>query len=412
MSKSTICLSEKEVRYLGTIESVVVGRISAREAAERLGVSVRTIFRLKKKVSKGGSFEMVHRSRGRPAHNRVSKEERKKIEDLLRERYFDFTPTHAAEKLSELHGIKRDRKTISTIMKEMGLLVRKRKRHSSIIHRAWREPKARLGELVQFDGSYHAWLQDRFTDRHGNHEICLLAAIDDATGTLLHASFDASEGVLPVMRFWKEYAQKQGFPKAIYLDRFSTYKMNLSVAAENPDTKTQFSRAMKDLGVELIFAHSPQGKGRVERLFQTLQDRLLKELRLANIHSKEEANVFLSNTFLPDFNKRFARTPHQEGDLHRTLTEKEQSELDLFLSRQDVRTLRNDFTISHTTNIYQLLPTPRLLLRPKDTVHVYTYPDETIHLFVRGKMPNFTLLSKGSLKPFSNHPSDHHQKII
>ncbi|MBI4599075.1 ISNCY family transposase [Candidatus Uhrbacteria bacterium] len=383
-------LSEKELRFLPTISAVVQGELTAPQAAARLNLSVRQVLRLKARLRQGGAEGLAHRSRGREAPNRLSLKERVEIEELLRERYFDFTPTHAAEKLSEVHGIHRNRKTIARVMEDMELRVPRKRRRGEIIHRLWREPKARFGEMLQFDGSYHAWFQERFVKEGGSHEACLLSAIDDATGQVPLARFAAHEGILPVMGFWTEYIEKQGVPRAIYLDRFSTYKMNLKEAEGYGDTLTQFERAMGELHCEVIHAHSPQAKGRVERLFQTFQDRLVKELRLAGISNPLDGNDFLRQVFLPDFDKRFARDPFVEGDLHRPLPKTELLFLPEILSRHDSRVLRSDFTISHETSSYQLKPTKGLAMRPKDDVEVRTYPDGSLRLFVRGKAAVFS----------------------
>ncbi len=390
--KHLISMSAKELRTVHTIRDLIKNRITAPVAAERLGMTERHVFRLKAKMKKNGAAGMIHQSRGKPGRHILPKDERQKIEKLIKEFFFDFTPTFAAEKLDEDHGIKRDRKTISKIMRQMNLLAPKKNRSVPAVHRAWREPKESFGMLIQFDGSYEAWLEDRFTNPDGGHELCLLAAIDDATGTLTRAEIAAHEGVLPVMGFWRGYIEKYGLPESIYLDKFSTYKMHMVLAAENTDTKTQFARAMRELNVELHFANSPQAKGRVERLFRTLQDRLVKELRLAGVKTPEEANVFIVKKFIPSFNRHFARSAKKAGDRHRDLAAHEQKNIHDTLSRVDLRVLRNDFTISYQTSFYQLHPTSGLALRPKDIIEVRTSPEGTIKLRARGKDVVFTRL--------------------
>lgn len=383
--KHLISMSAKELRTIHTIRDSVKNRITVPIAAERLSMSERHVFRLKARMKQGGAAGMTHRSRGKPGRHVVPESERQKIEKLIKEFFFDFTPTLAAEKLGDDHGIKRDRKTISKIMHGMDLLAPKKNRSVPAVHRAWREPKESFGMLVQFDGSYEAWLEDRFANPDGSPELCLLAAIDDATGTLLRAEFAAHEGVLPVMGFWRGYIEKHGLPESIYLDKFSTYKMHMVLAAENNDTKTQFARAMREMNVELHFANSPQAKGRVERLFRTLQDRLIKELRLAGINTPEDANIFIAKKFIPSFNRRFARSAKKAGDRHRNLAAHEWKNLHDILSRLDLRVLRNDFTISHGTIFYQLHQTPGLALRPKDPIEVRIDPKGIIKLKARGK---------------------------
>ena len=171
------------------------------------------------------------------------------MEKALKERYPDFRPGFAAEKLRELHGIDRDPKTVASVMAALGLWIPRRGK-AAAAHRMWRERRARQGELLQYDGSYHPWLEARLPGPGGlPAELCLLAAIDDATGTVPQAEIAEHEGVLPTLAFWRGYAENRGLPEAVYLDKFSTYKVNARVAAENPDTRTQFGRVMASLGV-------------------------------------------------------------------------------------------------------------------------------------------------------------------
>lgn len=390
--KHLISMSAKELRTVQTIRDLIKKRITAPVAAEKLGMTERHIFRLKARMKKKGTKALAHQSRGKSGRHIVPKSEQNKIIKIIKADYSDFTPTLAAEKLDEDHNIKRDRKTIAKIMREAGLLALKKNRSVPVTHRAWRERKESFGMLIQFDGSYEAWLEDRFTNPDGGHELCLLAAIDDATGRLTRAEFAASEGVLPVMGFWHSYIEEYGLPEGIYLDKFSTYKMHMVLAAENGDTKPQFARAMGQLGTTLHFANSPQAKGRVERLFLTLQDRLIKELRLAGINTPEDANVFIIKKFIPAFDRRFARSAKKSGDRHRSLLAHEKKNLHDILSRCDLRVLRNDFTVSHRTIFYQIKETLGLALRPKEIIEVLTDPKGIIKLKARGKDVVFTHL--------------------
>lgn len=382
-------MSQKELRVAGVIERVLAKTLRVKEAASELCVNRRTISRLMKKIRKDGSSTLAHASRGKPSHHRLAKDEQEKMDGLLKERYADFGPTFAAEKLKELHGVNRDVKTVRSRMIALNLW-KPAKGRAAVLHRQWRERRSSRGELVQYDGSYHNWLGGR----DGSTEQCLLAAIDDATGELLQVLFAPHEGTLPTMGFWQDYALLHGLPRAIYVDKFSTYKMNHEIAKENPETKTQFKRAMDALRVELIFANSPQAKGRVERGFRTLQDRLVKELRLRNIDTTEEANIFLRDVFIPDFNKRFAHPAREKQDLHRLLTEEEQAQMISTLCKEETRIIMNDFTIPHGHQWYQLLPTQRLVIRPKESVMIRTHPKGTVTLTIREKMVNWKTITK------------------
>lgn len=355
----------------------------------------RTIRRQLARLEHEGPAFLQHGLKGQPSHNRIPDRETKQIERLLRERYPDFGPTFAAEKLLEFHGVDRDPKTIRRIQVRLGLFT-PRRALKKVAHRFWRMRRSTFGEMVQFDGSYHPWLEDRLFDAQGRSaELCLLLAVDDATGNILDAQFAPHEGVLPVMGFWLAYAHIHGLPKSVYLDRFSTYSMNVKLAAENPDTLTQFERAAKEAGVDVIHAYSPQAKGRVENAFGTLQDRLVKELRLRNILTVEEANAFLRKTFIPSYNRKFGKAPARLGDLHRKPTERELRDiLPHVFCRREHRVIQNDFTVPYKTRRFQLLPTPRLAVRPKEQVEVHEFPNGSVSLLIRGKKANFHPLPK------------------
>lgn len=379
MDQTYFPMSYRQLKTYDVLARVHRNEMTQVKAAQLLHVTDRTVRNRLDRLECGGPQSLLHGLIGKRSNHRMPEQEERRIAGILRKTYPDFGPTLAAEKLSELHGIVRDPKTIRRIQIHEGLWDPK-SRTAVEIHRAWRLRRESLGELVQFDGSYERWLEDRYPAK-----LCLLAAIDDATGKVIHASFVPHEGVLPVMGFWTEYAGICGLPKAIYLDRFSTYSMNVKDAKDNQDTATQFERACMELGIDVIHAHSPQAKGRVERLFRTLQDRLMKELRMAGIKAPEEANGFLRAVFIPRFNERFGRSPAKPADLHRRLSEREKVGLPLILCRREVRTLRNDFTIPFRHTWFQLLPTPKLALRPKDEVMIHELPDESVRLRVRGR---------------------------
>lgn len=390
----TVSLTNKELRRLDIINRLIREQINGTQAAELLGLSIRQIKRLKAKVLEEGSKAIAHASRGKPSNFKIPVKERDRITSLLTEHYHDFGPTFATEKLSELHRIVHDPKTIRAIMINEKLWTPRRKKGTGSTHRAWRLRRANSGELIQFDGSYEHW----FEDRNGTSEVCLLLAVDDATGQIVYGKFDRHEGVFPVFTFWQEYLLNKGKPVSIYLDKFSTYKMSQKVAIENPDLKTQFQRAMTELRIEPIFANSPQAKGRVEKMFKTLQDRLIKELRLHHISDVESANKFLNKKFIRAFNKRFAVPPRNNANLHKLLTEREKTQINSVLARQTIRVVQNDFTVSFNSGWYQILPNQPVTVCKRDEITIEERTDQTIHFRLRNKYLNVKQIPK-SLKP-------------
>jgi len=362
------------------------------EAARVLGVSVRHVKRLKKRVKQEGAKGVIHGNRGKASNRRIPDSEREKIAKILKERYADFHPLHASEKLAEAHAIIRDPKTIRKIMIEEKLWKPKKGKKKQE-HRQWRQRRSFYGEMEQFDGCYHAWLEERYEGK-----LCLLLSVDDATSTLTHGKFCMNEGIDDVFEFWQEYVKKHGKPLSIYMDKFSTYKMNHKEAQENPDTKTQFGRSLEQLGIGAIFANSPEAKGRVEVRFETLQNRLIKEMRLRNICTVEEANKYVQEEFMFWFNTRYGVAPRGEEDLHKPLTKKEEEQLPSIFSRHTERTVQNDFTISYKTQWYQILEKQSVTVQKKDKVIVEERRDKSIHVRLRGKYLNIRSIPKTQKK--------------
>lgn len=379
-----LTMSHKEVDRYAIIKKLINKEINGTRAAELLKLSVRQVKRLKRRVKDNGPKALIHASRGRNSNRSIPVEEKEKIIKLLHKHYGDFKPGFAAEKLNERHNIKRDPKTIRQIMINEELWKPKRKKQRE--YRSWRQRKACFGEMEQFDGSYHHWFEGR------GPYCCLLASIDDATGIPTKAKFAKNEGVFPVFDFWREYLKEHGKPYAIYLDKFSTYKMTQKVAKENHDTKTQFERAMRELSIEPISAHSCQAKGRIERLFETFQDRLVKEMRLANISTIKQGNIFLEKVFLPQYRLKYAVEPRSKANLHKPLTKKEQDSLDAVFSKQYTRVIRNDFTISFNKQWCQLSKEQPVTICKKDTVIAEERLDGTAHFRLRGKYLNYKVL--------------------
>lgn len=406
-----ITMSLKEVDRYEVVKRLVRQEINGTQAAGLLKLSTRQVRRLKSKTKEKGAAGLVHGNRGKPSNRRLPKGERDEIARLLRERYPDFKPTFACEKLRERHRIERDPKTVRAIQMEEGLWKPRRKKPGSV-HRSWRQRRPSYGEMEQFDGSYEHWFEDR------GPRCCLLAAIDDARGTVTKAVFGHDEGVVPVFSFWKEYVEAHGRPRAIYVDRFSTYRMSGAAARDNHDILTQFQRAAGELRVELISAHSPQAKGRVERLFETLQDRLVKEMRLAGVSTVEEGNAFLES-YLPTFNERFGVEAANPSDLHTKLNKRELEQLASVFSRQEARVVHNDFTVSHNNRWYQLTEKQPVTVCRRDEVTVESRLDGSVWIRLRGKYLAYKTLPErpkkvkvkawvlpktSAAKPPANHP--------
>lgn len=381
---SDIPLKEKEIQKLKIITDVLDRKITNGEAAKKLRLSIRQIQRLKIEVKNHGAKALEHHLKGKPSNHKLHQTVRLEALSLVKEKYSDFKPKFASEKLKENHQLIINSETLRLWMVEDGLWrVRKQK---GVDYHAWRARKEYFGELEQFDGSYHLWFEERLLDELNNPvEVCLLASIDDATGKITHALFDFNESVVAVFNFWIEYVKDLGKPLSIYLDKFSTYKINHKSAVDNSELMTQFQKVMEILGIELISANSPEAKGRVERLFGTLQDRLVKELRLNNINSMTEGNKFLKEIFIPKFNTQFSVIPQKQGDVHRQLTKKEKRQLKSIFSVKSTRIVNQDFTIQFKNHFYQLEEIQPITIRPKERVLVEEWLNKTIHFKFKNK---------------------------
>lgn len=341
-----ILMSGEELRRLGVIRMVLDRGMRQAKAAGILGLSERQVRRMVKRVSQEGDRGIVHKSRGRLSNRRLPEGLKERVLGFYREKYPDFGPTLVTEKLEELDGIKLGTQTLRNWLLEAGLWQKRRKGRR---HRRWRQRKEYRGEMIQMDGSHHDWLEGR------GPELVLMGYLDDATNNVLGRFYDY-EGTLPALDGFKRYVRRYGLPQSVYIDRHTTYKSTAKPTIEDElagrKPMSQFERALEELGVKVIHAHSPQAKGRIERLFGTFQDRLIKEMRLKDIKTKEKANSFL-RSYLPRYNKRFGLEPLREGDLHRPV--REGLDLDAVLCVKTKRALRNDFTIAHKGRLYQIL---------------------------------------------------------
>jgi hypothetical protein len=338
-------MSIEELRRVYIVKQAISRVITQKKASELIELSYRQTKRLVRRVREEGDRGIIHRLRGRRGNRRISEEVRARVMALHREKYWDFGPTLASEKLSELHGIEISHETLRLWLLGEGKQEWQRKRKK---HRQWRERREYSGEMVQVDGSHHKWLEGR------GSRLVLMGYVDDATSKAFGRFYDY-EGTLPGMDSFMRYVKEYGIPQSIYLDRHTTYtspkKATIEEQLRGEESKSQFERAVEELGVEVIRAYSPQAKGRVERSFRTFQDRVIKEMRLAGVKNKEEANEFLEG-YLPKYNERFGKLPAKEGDLHRESPSHE--ELLGMLCIKEKRRVRNDGVVQYKNGFYQL----------------------------------------------------------
>jgi len=344
--RDIIMATQEELKRLHIIRKAIDKTITQAEAAGNIDLSSRQVRRIISRVRTEGDKGIIHRSRGRPSNRAVRDTIKDKTLRLFKDKYYDFGPTLASEKLFERDKLKINDETLRLWLIEHGIPYRKRKKRP---HRQWRERKEHFGQMIQMDGSHHDWFEGR------GPECVLMGYIDDATGRPF-ARFYPYEGTIPAMDSFKRYIKRYGIPISVYLDRHTTYKSNAKPSVEDELNNTaplsQFERALKELGVEVIHANSPQAKGRVERIFNTFQDRLVKEMRLEEISSIDKANAFLGQ-YLAVYIRRFGVLPAKDDDLHRPASK--DALLDSILCIKTERALRNDFTIAHNGALYQIL---------------------------------------------------------
>ncbi len=338
-------MSEKERLRLGILVQVCSRELTVVDSARLMKLSVRQARRVWQRYQSSGDEGLVHRLRGRRGNRALEESVKQTALELYRRRYGDFGPTLAAEKLSE-QGHSIDHETLRRLLLKEGLWTKHRRRK---VHRSRRERRGCLGEMVQMDGSHHDWFEGR------GGRCVLMVMIDDATG-LTFARFFAGETTAAAFEVFQGYVRKHGLPLSLYVDRDSIYRSDRQATVEEElrgqGPATQFGRAMKRLGVELILANSPQAKGRVERMNGTLQDRLVKEMRLAGISDIAAANLFLDKTFLPALNGRFKVAAREQADLHRRIAPG--VKLAEVLCFEEKRTVSNDWCVLWRGRIFQL----------------------------------------------------------
>ena len=384
-------MSQKEVQRLAVIGQVLQGGLVQAQAAQMLGVSVRQIKRLCRRVRQQGAAGLISQRRGRPSHRRIAPQRREHYVGLVREHYGDFGPQLAHEYLRREHGFAWSVETLRGWMIGAGLWQARRRRQARV-HSA-RARRECLGELVQIDGSHHDWFEGR------SGKCCLIAFIDDATGRVLGGRFfeqETTQGYLGVLH---ELVQRHGAPLALYSDRHGIF-----TKPDPEDVKpTQFERALLQLHIEPICAHSPQAKGRVERLFQTLQDRMCKAMRLERIDTLEQANSWLAG-YLREHNRRFAVKAKRPEDLHRPWTGTTQALADI-CSLHHQRQLSAQGACKFEGSVLQLQPNQAHAPSARAMVDIAQHADGTLRLSYRGQP--LAHRSFAVHEPRSNHSADH-----
>ena len=401
-----IRMSKHEINQIAVFEKLIVKEIKQKHAAKILNLSTRQVRNKLKRFRQYGAIGLVNQSRGKPSNNKLDNVLLSKALKLVEEKYSDFGPTFASEKLRELHNITISHETLRLKMVSAGIWKTKTRK---ITHRTWRERKECMGELIQLDGSPHKWFEDRAS------ECTLLAFIDDATSALMYMEF-ANEDTLSLMKATISYIKAHGLPIELYVDRGKVFKVNIH--NEDNDKITQYSRALNELGIKIIYARSPQAKGRVERTFKTHQDRLVKELRIRNISTITKANKYLINEYIPNHNKKYAVVSKSSINLHRPIPKC--NLYDIFCIKEQ-RIISNDFTVRYRNQWFQLKKQQKTLLFPKNEITINTHLDKSVTLTIRNvklnyhkitkpvKQQKLIIKSKANMykkpwKPSANHP--------
>ena len=338
-------MSYEELDRVSVIERVIEKRLTQIEAARILGLTSRQVRRLRRAYERAGARALTSKHRGRPSNRRLPAELRREALTAVRSRYEGFGPTLAHEKLAELHGLALSVETLRHWMIEDGLWIPRARREPRIQQPRRRRPCR--GELIQIDGCDHEWFEDR-ADR-----CTLLVFVDDATGALMELLFCESESAFSYFAAMRSYLEQHGKPVALYSDKAGVFRVNKK-EPQGGTGVTQFSRALGSLNIDILCANTPAAKGRVERAHLTLQDRLVKELRLRGISDIEAANVFAPE-FIVDYNRRFARAPRSEHDAHRPLQPSD--DLARIFSWQETRLVSKSLTFSYKRVLYVLDPT-------------------------------------------------------
>src|SRR6476660_9758993 len=369
---TVIAMSRTEIDRMSVLHDLADGRIRIAEASTLMGLGRRQVFRLAKAYGKHGPQALVSRRRGRPSNRCYPTALRAEVSGIIRERYSDFGPTLAAEKLAELHGIDLARETVRQWMIAAGLWKDRRARLRPVPQPRYRRDC--VGELIQIDGSEHWWFEGR------GPQCTLLVYIDDATSRLMNLQFVETESTFDYFEATRAYLDRYGKPIAFYSDKHAVFRVNKKDAAGG-DGMTQFGRALHALNIDIICANSSPAKGRVERANRTLQDRLVKELRLAGAATLAEGNALLP-AFMADYNTRFAKAPANRKDLQRQLGSGD--DLDDAFAWKEERTLSRALTVQYDKVLFILEPSEQAKAAIGKRVNVVDYPDGRLAIRYRG----------------------------
>ena len=374
-----IKLTRDERRRVRVIQDCLAKRLTNQQAAERLNLSVRQLKRLKRRYCQEGAAGLASRKREHPRTNQLPPDLKTDARVLLQTHYADFGPTLAHEKLCEEHQLTLSRESVRQLMIADGLW--KAHRQKRRVPHPLRERRARRGELVQMDGSPYAWFEERAP------ACTLLVYIDDATSELMELRFVDAESTQAYFQATENYVQTHGRPLAFYADKLGVFRVNHPNAVAQ-EGLTQFARALKELDIELICANTPQAKGRVERVNQTLQDRLTKELRLREISDRPTANTYLPE-FCADFNRRFAVMPRDETDAHRALRARDQ--LARILAVREYRRLSKNLTVNYQNVVYQIQTQRPLYALRNAQVEIRKRWEGTLTILYKDRPLNYTV---------------------
>jgi hypothetical protein len=382
MTNRILSMSETELTRLEVMQRIEDKRLTQVKAAHILGISSRQVRNLLTQYRLHGANGLISKRRGQQSNNRISDAVRAAVIECIETNYHDFGPTLAHEKLTEQHGFSFSVEFLRQRMIEAGIWNGKA-RKAARTHQM-RERRACFGELVQIDGSPHHWFEER------GPSCCLIVFIDDATGRLVALHFVEDECTEGYFQCVRQHLAAYGKPIAYYSDRHGIFRVNIK-QAKSGNGETQLSRAMRELDIELINATTPQAKGRVERVNGTLQDRLVKELRLERISDIQAANAFLPG-FIADFNERFARTPANSTDAHRQ-TVPADDQLNQILSQRSVRTITKNLEVHYNNKIYQIQSKSPCYTMRRSKIEVCDL-NGAITLLYKGKSQTYKIFEK------------------